>query len=91
MNQDEEARLELIAAELVKLNERGPIRFEMNAQDAFSFVALLQLAWRHPRLNPKQRRMIEEFVDSLRQALSQSPELSRVIEEGWDRNKDTRA
>lgn len=83
MNQDEEARLELIAAELVKVNARGPIRLEMNGQDAFALVALLQLAWRHPGLSQKQRRMIQAIVRSVQELVGDAPELERIILDGW--------
>lgn len=84
-----EQTAQLLAQELEQIQKSSPagFTFTVSGAEAFVLVGLLQLAWRHPNLNPKQRELLERVVDGLAQPLT-GPTLRETIRQGWDRTRD---
>jgi hypothetical protein len=82
--------LDAMTREIRELANAKPLVLQLAPFEAFSLLACLQLAWRHPGLSPAQKAIIETFGRTLETAFEGKPTLERVARDGWDRRKDTR-
>lgn len=92
MSPEDDQRLRALADELLAMNPGNPLVFEIRPQDAFSFIAALQLAYRHPELAENQRRLVRSFVEFLMDGLRRRgpiPTLEQLVVDGWNPAKDT--
>lgn len=87
---DEQLRAQMMAEEIKRLRGLGPITVHVDPYDAFVLVAYLQLAWRHPGLDERQKRIVGQFGRSLQTAFDSYdvPHLALTLEQGWDRAHD---
>ena len=53
---------------------------------AYTVIAVLQLAWRHPSLSPHQKIIIRNIADQLEPLFDGL--LAEMIEAGWDTEQD---
>ena len=83
-------RAQLMAAEILNLRGRGPIRVEIEQFAAFQLIGALQLAWRNPGLSDNLSNTIESFGRGLGQAFEgpDTPQLAITLEQGWHREFD---
>lgn len=70
--------------ELEQRQAQGPIVAELDAVTAFTVLANLQLALRHPQNTGAGAELVRRFADLLARALGPAPALARVIAAGWD-------
>jgi hypothetical protein len=66
-----------------------PCTIHLGPFTAYSLVALLQLAWRHPDLTPRQKQMAEDIGRNLQQAFREP--LWSALQAGWDTGQDVSA
>lgn len=89
---EEMQRAERMAAEIRAMNQGTPQTFRVEATvfDLFRIVGTLQLAWRHPGLDDRQRDVIERFARQLQEQMTspETPEIALVLEQGWNREYD---
>jgi hypothetical protein len=89
---EEQERAQLMAAEIRAMGDRAPQTFRLEATvfDLFRIVGTLQLAWRHPGLDDRQREVIERFARQLQEQMTtpETPEIARTLEQGWHREYD---
>jgi hypothetical protein len=81
---------EAIARRLADELEAAPaLTFQVSALDAYSIVAITQLAWRHPGLSKAHTAMIERFARGMQEAIRRhTPFAAETLERGWDRAFD---
>jgi hypothetical protein len=89
---EEMARAQRMAAEIRAAGTRMPQTFHVEATlfDLFRIVGTLQLAWRHPALDDRQREVIERFARQLQEQMTtpETPEIALTLEQGWRREYD---
>lgn len=79
-----EALAELAKAEAASTAE--PAVLLVPPFTAFVLIAALQLAWRHPDLNPAHKGVIERVARSLQRMFG--PPLYGELDRGWDVTQD---
>jgi hypothetical protein len=84
LNDNELETAKAMGEELRELHKRGDVTLKIKGVDAFALMACLQLAWRHPQLDQRQKLMIETFARQLQSAFNDYPTLCRVSEMGWN-------
>lgn len=88
MSTTDEDKARILALELQHVGKLGPIVINISSVNAFALIACLQLAWRHPRLSPTHRTMIETFAQELAGPFADYPVANSVIRAGWDHSQD---
>ena len=79
--------MEVVAADLRRQDsEEDPIVFELSAYVAFSLIAQLQLAIRHPANFGGSAEVATKFVNELAEHLPESAQA--VIRAGWNPEND---
>lgn len=79
---------EKVAALTVELMAGERVTVCMERAGAFTIIAALQLAHRHPRLGDWQRKTIRSFVEYISEALGDAPVARSIIEDGWKPDMD---
>jgi hypothetical protein len=75
--------VEAMARELEELQAQHPvIRVDIPIREAFSLIAELQIALRHPRNVGQARDVARRLKDGLASAFTTCPALSRAIQMG---------
>ena len=82
MNDEQQTTLAL-AKELTAMRTLSPVTLQVDPFEAFSLLAALQLAWRHPELSRTQKDIIEGFGRELERAFAGYPVASRIAAAGW--------
>ena len=92
MTTEDSVRAAIMAEELKRLRDLGPVHVQVDPFDAFVLIAALQLAWRHPELSDRQRSTIERFGRGLQAAFKDYdvPQIALTLEQGWRREYDRR-
>jgi len=72
-----------LTRELQAMAALGDFDVTISAVDAFSLIACLQLAYRHPRLSDSQKRIIGGFAMRLGKAFEGYPVARDIISRGW--------
>jgi hypothetical protein len=90
---EEMVRAQLMAEEIKGIMRRGEpevFRVEATVFDLFRIVGTLQLAWRHPGLDDRQREVIERFARQLQAQMTtpETPQIALTLEQGWHREFD---
>jgi hypothetical protein len=91
---EERLRAQLMAEEIKAIASSGSprrgFRVEATVFDLFIVIGTLQLAWRHPGLNDRQREAIERFARQLQEQMStpETPQIALTLEQGWHREYD---
>jgi hypothetical protein len=68
-----------------ELRTAEPIRAQIPALEAYTLLAVLQLAWRHPGLSPRQRAIVEKAGRDLQDAIARRcPFAAETLELGWN-------
>lgn len=76
-----------MADELRELAKSPELVLSISPMDAFALLACLQLAWRHPRLNPNQKKLIEGFGRALQDAFADAPLPFAAVRVGLKRHE----
>lgn len=80
---------EQIAGMVAELERVEPIGVQFQAASAFHFVALLQLALRHPAVPPASRAVAERFIAAARDDwFANCPHVRATIDDGNDPARD---
>lgn len=99
--QDDPAARARLAAELEdagvflrlvkELQAAEPVRMQMPALEAYTLLAILQLASRHPELSPLQLDLVMKAGRDLQEAIAwRCPFAAETLELGWDPGLDVR-
>jgi hypothetical protein len=72
-----------------KVAEGQPLEVVFDAFQAFQLAGCLQLAWRHPRLNPDQKNLLRWFGDRIISSIRETcPSAAQVADMGWKITED---
>lgn len=72
-----------------ELSTADPVVIQLSAFDAWTVLAIVQFASRHPRLSPAQHELMLAFGRGLQTALADRvPFASDLLDDGWDPEKD---
>jgi hypothetical protein len=81
--------LEVVTLELRDLREAGAgMPFVFEPVEAFTLMAVLQLALRHPGLNGYVEAFARNLAQNIEQRLSIQPGLKEAARRGWDQKYD---
>jgi hypothetical protein len=72
----------------VRAHGQQMITLKVDFEVAFSLVAQLQVALRHPGNNGAQAIKMRLFVEALINRIAFTPTIRRVLEAGWKREHD---
>lgn len=67
----------------------GRIPLSVGPYTAFTMLGALQLAFRHPAMEPKMKQLIRDFGHQLEGAFAGGP-LQEVLDKGWYQDFDVR-
>lgn len=81
--------LDTIQRMAVELHASEQIHVAMSAFEAYTVLAIIQLAWRHPDLNDFQKSLIESFGRALQGEIAKrAPFAGETLEAGWNPEYD---
>ena len=72
-----------------KANKGKIITIDFELIDLISIIGQLQLALRHPGNHGPTRALAEQFINRVRDSLTEMPAIQEVITRGFDTNYDT--
>jgi hypothetical protein len=78
---NEAQTVEALARELRLMEAQPPEPLALKPSEAFTLLAALQLAWRHPQLSPTQKRLIESFGRRLQAFFLAAPVARRWLDD----------
>ena len=89
MKEPEHPKLKEFVEALERLKKKhGHIIIPMEFTAAISLVGALQLALRHPTFPENSRKQVEQFIYSIRDAVSSEPAIVDIIQMGFDPEHD---
>lgn len=87
-NSDDEKELQALEQIFRELKNHPPVILNLNAQDAWVFIGMIQLAFRHPSNSGKIAESLKNQIMIMTEAMQLSPVAKEWLNRGWNPDFD---
>lgn len=87
-NSEREDELKLLTQLYKELKNHPPVILHLSAHDAWVFIGMIQLAFRHPASSGKTAESVKSAVVSMQNSMLLSEDAKEWINRGWDSEYD---